>query len=268
MAIHKKPLLTPVKREDFKENFGGNTNIAHIRPEEHFSQTINYFKRLAPGPYFWFIADTTKGTMHAVGGMLKKILPIKEEEFVNNSAEILFRNSHPEDITRLFAFTNYWITYYMNLPPERKTQVRPTIYIRMLNPQQLYKWVMIQYADNIFDATGSIAYGLTLVTDISHIKKDGVAMMSILDAHDDSCQHFFCSDGVAVADENTVLPNISAREIEVLRFLAVGYSSKQIAAELNLSVKTVDNHRQSLLRKTNNKNTGELVAYGINMGFI
>ena len=268
MMMNKKPVLTPVKREDFKENFGGNTDMGNIRPEEYFKSTINHFKRLAVGPYFWFVADTATGHMHSVGGMLEKILPLKEEEVVNNSAEILFRNSHPEDITRLFAFTNYWIAFFMNLPPERKAQVRPTIYIRMLNPQMLYKWIMIQYADNIFDSEGRIAYGLTLVTDISHIKKEGVAMMSVLDAHDDSCQLFFCSDGNAVPDTDTILPNISPREIEVLRFLAVGYSSKQIATELNLAVKTVDNHRQNLLRKTNNKNTGELVAYGINMGFI
>lgn len=266
--MNKKPVLTAVKREDFKENFGGNTNLGHIQPEEYFKPTINHFKRLAAGPYFWFIADAAKGITHSAGGMVEKILPLTTADLVNNTAEILFRNSHPEDITRLFAFTNHWIAFYMNLPPERRAQVRPTIYIRMLNPQHIYQWVMIQYADNIFDAEGKIGYGLTLVTDISHIKKEGVAMMSVLDAHDDSCQLFFCSDGIAVPDTARVLPNISPREIEVLRFLAVGYSSKQIAGELNLSVKTVDNHRQNLLRKTNNKNTGELVAYGINMGFI
>ena len=266
--MNKKPVLTPVKREDFRENFGGKANIENIQPEEYFKSTINHFKRLAAGPYFWFIADAANGTTRAAGGMVEKILPIKTADLVSNSAEILFRNSHPEDITCLFAFTNHWITFYMSLSPERRAHVRPTIYIRMLNPQQVYKWVMIQYAENILDAAGEIAFGLTLVTDISHIRKEGVAMMSVLDAHDDSCQLFFCSEGNAVPDTNTVLPKISPREIEILRFLAIGQSSKQIATELNISVKTVDNHRQNLLRKTNNKNTGELVAYGINMGFI
>ena len=58
------------------------------------------------------------------------------------------------------------------------------------------------------------------------------------------------------------------REIEVLRFFAIGYSSKQIATELNIATKTIDNHRQNLLQKTNTKSSAELVAYGINLGFI
>lgn len=54
----------------------------------------------------------------------------------------------------------------------------------------------------------------------------------------------------------------------MLRFLTIGYSSKQIAAELNIATKTIDNHRQNLLQKTNTKSSAELVAYGINLGFI
>ena len=163
------------------------------------------------------------------------------------------------------AFT---IFYIMDKTSERKKHIRPAIYIRLLSPEKVYKWTMIQYAENIWDAEGRIAYGLTLVTDISHIKKEGVAMMSILDSYEDHCQHFFCTDGKALPDSSTQLPKLSHREIEVLRYLAVGNSSKQIAAQLNIAVKTIDNHRQSLLKKTNSKSAGELVAYGINMGFI
>jgi DNA-binding CsgD family transcriptional regulator len=264
----KKPILTPVKREDFKENFGGNTSLEHLDPVQYFQPVINLFKKLAVGKYFWFIADTTTGKVHETDGMLDKILPIKKEDLVKQSPELLFKNSHPDDITRMFAFTNYWVAFFMKLPPERRPDVHPTIYIRMLNPEQQYKWMMVQYVDNIIDAEGRIAYGLTLVTDISHIKKEGVAMMSILDSHEERCQHFFCADGNTLPDTNIALPSISTRELEVLKYLAIGYSSKQIAAELDIAVKTIDNHRQNLLKKTNTKSSGELVAYGINMGYI
>ena len=43
---------------------------------------------------------------------------------------------------------------------------------------------------------------------------------------------------------------------------------RQIAGSLERSIKTIDNHRQNMLRKTSTKSTGELVAFGINMGFI
>lgn len=264
----KKPLLTPVKREDFKENFSAGAHIGNVQPQEHFAPVIEQIKKLAIGNYFWFIADAVKGMGVSVGGMMEKMVAIKEDEFLQHPPDLLFRRGHPEDMARMFAFTNHWISFFMGLSPERRQYVRPTMYIRMMNPNDEYKWVMVQYVDQILNDAGMIIYGLTLVTDISHIKKEGVAMMSILDTYDDSCQLFFCSDGVALPDTDTVLPKISQREIEVLRYLAVGYSSKQIAAELKIAVKTIDNHRQSLLRKTNTKSSGELVAYGINRGYI
>jgi hypothetical protein len=48
--------------------------------------------------------------------------------------------------------------------------VRATIYLRLLNKKKVYSWVMIQYADTVVDDNGAIIYGLTFVTDISHIK--------------------------------------------------------------------------------------------------
>jgi len=264
----RKLNITPVKREDFSINFGSKKGLATSNPEAFFAPAIKQFKKLAVGRYCWFVADVEKGVSLFAGGMFEKIVPIKMEDFVNHSPEILFRNTHPEDVMRLFAFTNHWISFFMSLPAERKMHVRPTIYIRLLSPEKLYKWVMIQYAEHLLDADGNIAYGLTLVTDISHIKKDGVAMMSVLDTYDDSCQLFFCADGKAIADTATVIAKITPREIEVLRFLAIGYSSKQIAAELNIATKTIDNHRQNLLQKTNTKSSAELVVYGINKGFI
>jgi DNA-binding NarL/FixJ family response regulator len=113
-----------------------------------------------------------------------------------------------------------------------------------------------------------IVYGLTLITDIGHLRKSGVAMMSILDTYDNSCQQFLCVDGKNLSPPANALPKVTLREIEVLQYLALGYSSKQIAQELNLAIKTIDNHRQNLLRKTNTKSSGELVAFGINMGLI
>ncbi len=263
-----KPILIPVKREDFKMNFGDNSSIGEINIEEYYRGTINHIQKMAAGPYFWFVFNTINGLVHAVGGMIEKVVPMDKDDFLNKVPEKLFAAVHPEDISKMFAFTNYWVNFFAALPDERKKMVRPTIYIRQLNPAGVYRWVMVQYLDSVYDTYGTIGYGLTLVTDISHIKKEGVAMMSVLDHYDDSCQIFFCTDGKALPDSNTILPKLTAREVEVVRFLATGFSSKQLASELNISIKTVDNHRQNLLRKTNTGNTGELVAYAINNGFI
>jgi DNA-binding NarL/FixJ family response regulator len=57
--------------------------------------------------------------------------------------------------------------------------------------------------------------------------------------------------------------SLSDREREILVLLAEGHSLKEIAAQLNLSVKTVDAHKYNLMRKLDLHDRSELIRYAI-----
>lgn len=57
--------------------------------------------------------------------------------------------------------------------------------------------------------------------------------------------------------------DLSPREREILQLIAEGYTSKQIAEILVISIKTVQAHRNSLMQKLNLHNRGELIKYAI-----
>ena len=59
---------------------------------------------------------------------------------------------------------------------------------------------------------------------------------------------------------------LSAREFEVFRLLAAGQSVTDIAARLNVSVKTVSSHKANLMQKMSLQNQSELVRYAIRHG--
>ena len=61
---------------------------------------------------------------------------------------------------------------------------------------------------------------------------------------------------------------LTPRELEVLKLIAEAYSSKQIAAELFISVKTVERHRQNILGKLGMSDRVELTRYAIRRGLI
>jgi DNA-binding NarL/FixJ family response regulator len=61
---------------------------------------------------------------------------------------------------------------------------------------------------------------------------------------------------------------LSTREMEVLQLIAEGKANKETADELNISVKTVEKHRQSLMDKLNIHDTAGLTRYAISMGII
>lgn len=55
----------------------------------------------------------------------------------------------------------------------------------------------------------------------------------------------------------------TAREVEVMSLIVGGYSNKEIASQLFLSKRTIDNHRANLMRKLNAKNTADIVRIAI-----
>jgi DNA-binding NarL/FixJ family response regulator len=65
-------------------------------------------------------------------------------------------------------------------------------------------------------------------------------------------------------------PNVelTQREAEVLQLIAEGYANKQIASELNLSVKTVEKHRQQVMQKLDIHNIAGLVRHAAAKGII
>ncbi len=61
---------------------------------------------------------------------------------------------------------------------------------------------------------------------------------------------------------------LTAREMEVIQLVAEGAPNKQIAADLAISIKTVEKHRQHLMDKLNIHDTAGLTRYAIACGFI
>ena len=61
---------------------------------------------------------------------------------------------------------------------------------------------------------------------------------------------------------------LSSREVEVLQLIAEGKPNKQVAAELGVSFKTADKHRQHLMSKLNIHDIAGLTRYAIAQGII
>ena len=61
---------------------------------------------------------------------------------------------------------------------------------------------------------------------------------------------------------------LSPREVEVLQLIGEGETNKQIAAELGISIKTVEKHRDHLMQKLDIHDTAGLTRYAISTGIV
>jgi two-component system response regulator NreC len=66
-----------------------------------------------------------------------------------------------------------------------------------------------------------------------------------------------------VAAAKSAAPELTKRELEVLRLIARGYTNREVAERLFLSVRTVENHRARMQRKLGRASRSDLVDYVI-----
>jgi DNA-binding NarL/FixJ family response regulator len=116
----------------------------------------------------------------------------------------------------------------------------------------------------------------------SYVKKDcsiGEIVESVQETHKGG--KFFCGqvlESIQRAEidiEDLDLENfscepvlLSEREIEVIKYVAEGYTNNEIANHLHLSAHTVTTHRKNIMAKLGTKNTAGIVIYAIKTGLI
>jgi DNA-binding NarL/FixJ family response regulator len=64
------------------------------------------------------------------------------------------------------------------------------------------------------------------------------------------------------------LERLTGRELEVLRLVAAGRRNKQIAAELGISRRTVESHRESMMRKIEIRTVAGLTRFALENGLL
>ncbi|MBI4304169.1 MAG: response regulator transcription factor, partial [Chloroflexi bacterium] len=73
---------------------------------------------------------------------------------------------------------------------------------------------------------------------------------------------------IQIEHEAEPYQRLTEREKEILKLFAEGYSSHEIAGRLFLTVKTVLNHRRSIMDKLGLENPAQLIKYAVKMGLV
>lgn len=76
------------------------------------------------------------------------------------------------------------------------------------------------------------------------------------------------TEGKTTAIDDCESTGLSEREIEVIRLIANGYTTRQIADKLYRSFHTITTHRKNIMKKLGINSTGELMVYAMNSGLI
>lgn len=234
---------------------------------EHFRPNKLFAAHFAPAT---FLLDYTSRKYLYIDNGFFSVHGYSTEWFYEAGLEQYLARYHPLDFdvnnTRIFPDN---IAFIKAVPLTRYADYIFSYNYRIKNSEGTYFTVLQRSSYIPGSLPGEPAGAIGVAFDISHFKND----LSIIHTIEEVIQ---TEDGVVrrtvfkkvhpVSDENVA--SLSNREVEVLRLMADGISSKQIAAQLHLSAYTIHNHRKNMLAKTGCKSPAELINFAMKHGFI
>lgn len=170
---------------------------------------------------------------------------------------------HPADAVHVGRLMRQIWVFMLALPPQEREICQYSCDYRLHKADGSYVRLLEQSRVLQTDSYGNITHVFGVWMDISHWKRNEILTASILSSGNGHCLLCTSAD-LQLQSQGT----ISKREQEVIKLMAEGYNSKEIAGRLGVSFHTITTHRQNIREKTNSKNTGELIQYAIQNGII
>lgn len=237
---------------------------------------LTFFDEMSP--HVICITDVLSGEYLFISKIAQKLFGYSHEKLCNAGLPFLSSFLHPEDSERVRATYAAKIdeANFIGLQPDRHFIY--TDEYRLKQADGRWVWIESKIAMIAYTPEGKVHKAMCLVTDVTEkrAKKNLLSneAVPVIKPHNKLSAQRQEKDSHVNFGKNRLIDlgrsadstymrnapvNISSREIEVLKLIARGYSSKILAAELNISQHTADSHRKNLLAKFNVKNTAELV---------
>ncbi|MBM2815194.1 MAG: hypothetical protein HW421_1956 [Ignavibacteria bacterium] len=229
------------KWHDLVANFSGQPFDPDIRSykDSLFNKDMVEKYLLMP-TQFIYVYDLVDVEMTYVSPQIKAILGYEPESF---KIEYLYDFVHPEDRERVFTMGKRAVDYgFQNLDEVFIDSVSVEYRVKRLDSK--YIKVLRQSTAITVDKLGNPVHALSLITDLIHKNQDTKSIRYIYDNNEK-------------VESNL---SLSSRELDILKLLSDGKSSKEIAKILFICKDTVDKHRKNMLHKNSMKNTSELIT--------
>jgi DNA-binding CsgD family transcriptional regulator len=199
----------------------------------------------------------------------RKILGYEPQVFLNSGLDFVMGIYNPADFRivnqQIFKHT---LNFLDNTPQHEHLQYMFTYTYRLKNNGGTDSMVL-QKSRFITDKETSLPlYSFGLVEDISTIKRDNQMVFMIDRIEEDAGVLNLHNIETSTYNPDSELPDLSAREKEILQWIAKGNNNKEIAAKLFLSEHSIITHRRNILRKSGCQNMIELIKLCSKAGII
>jgi DNA-binding CsgD family transcriptional regulator len=230
-----------------------------VLPKITFDDLTNSI--ISTGPFYYYVVDFFDMSVSHVSPSITEFHDFGPE---NVSFNDILGTMHPEDIEFVTkAEASIADFFYTNIDREKLLKYKISYNLRGLLKNGEYILCNHQALMLTMDENGGYGKSLNIHTRIDHLATHNNYQFSLIGLDGEpSYMNLNVSSDIKSAVE------FSKREIEIIKDIANGLSSIEIAEKLFISDLTVKKHRKNILSKSNCKNTAQLVKDCILQGVI
>ena len=228
--------------------------------EKRLATLANTFSLLDKSASFFYLFDFVKMRYLYVSDSIRHIMGYTGQDWIERGPEWVFSTVYPEDVRRLMDLHKALFEHFYLLPASERKEYKYAWEVRVVRKDKAVIWVMQQGSFIEVDADGKPMVTFDILTDMTAFKKDKLMTLTMFkDVGKPHVKLYFPISGKEP---------FTKREIELIKLLSDGFSSKQIADRLNISPHTVDTHRRNMLKKCGVADSIRMVAYARENGLI
>lgn len=186
----------------------------------------------------------TSGTASALG------LNFPENPTVINSIweEEILMKIHPDDRMKKYVHELRFFKMLEETGQEERSAFCVVSRMRLCDKNGIYQWIRHRMFYFYSPDTGKLRFALCLYDRTAERSQNLLPEFLIINT---------VKGEVVAEDKFDYRTILSQRELEVLKYVGEGLTSKEIADVLSISINTVSRHRQNILKKLNVKNSVE-----------
>lgn len=160
--------------------------------------------------------------------------------------EEILKKIHPDDKLKKYVHEMRFFKLLESLSPDKRPEFSVLSRIKIKDKDEIYRFVKHRMFYFFSPYNRKLRFALCLYNiDLDQSKRSPSAFLIVNSVK-----------GEIIIEDKLNYDNIlSSREMEVLKYVGEGYTSKEIADQLSISINTVNRHRQNILEKLKVKNS-------------
>ncbi|MBB4806405.1 DNA-binding CsgD family transcriptional regulator [Chryseobacterium defluvii] len=217
----------------------------------------------AIGKFYYYALNLTNSTLSHHHENILKLHGLKK--YPENLKEVIDL-THPDDIGFVMKAEQIVIEKMLEIGLSHQLYLKSSYCFRMKTANGNYELFHHQAIPTMEDENGHLIQSINIHTNIHHITKENPYTVLVSGIGPRNDFHQVKLDNCLPA--HPLPEGLTKRETEILSHIAKGYSGAEIAQLLIVSEHTIRTHRKNILRKTNSRNSKELLKKAFEWGLI